>query len=423
MKYHQDIDYKNNVFEIPELTRIIGEPTTATLLELRNELRCNAQSVNTTLGGGQHGHLGLVTSDTLYASLPDTVPYERPAYPGPFVIQNEEATAVQIEQERADWEESTRLWREVNAVERALIQQIVAAVEPKYLKALRNHVTIKIKQDVRGILNYLFNNYGKIPPSTLKDMKRKVEDFQLDPRDPIDILFVEIDELADIYKLQNDELTQKQLIGMAYVTIERAKVFKKDLREWNRKNENLKTWSEFKKQFRVAQQELRTTGDLTVKDAMEKEDLVNIVTESINNVLEIRENNQENGPSEELNAVVREKDDLKQQLDTMKEQLANVMKMQQQQQPFNAWPQNQQNFQQPQFHPMFNPYQMQNQRRNNNNKRRNKNNYKYVGTGRYCWTHGACDHWGRNCRNKAEGHVDEADFNNTRGGCMKGVRT
>ena len=47
-----DIDYKNNIFEIPELTKIHGEPSTATLLDLRNEIRCNAQSVTTTLGGG-----------------------------------------------------------------------------------------------------------------------------------------------------------------------------------------------------------------------------------------------------------------------------------------------------------------------------------------------------------------------------------
>ena len=75
MKLHIDIDYKNNVFELPVLTRIIGEPTTATLLDLRNEIRCNAQSVTTTLGGGQYGHLGLVMSNNLYTSLTNAEEY------------------------------------------------------------------------------------------------------------------------------------------------------------------------------------------------------------------------------------------------------------------------------------------------------------------------------------------------------------
>jgi len=47
-----DIDYKNNYFEYPELTRIHGLPTTTSLIELRDEIRANAQSVITTLGGG-----------------------------------------------------------------------------------------------------------------------------------------------------------------------------------------------------------------------------------------------------------------------------------------------------------------------------------------------------------------------------------
>eukprot|EP00957_Ditylum_brightwellii_P148425 11299954-Ditylum_brightwellii.AAC.1 len=43
------VDYKNTVFEKPELTHIHGEPTMANLLTLRNELRANAQVVSTTL--------------------------------------------------------------------------------------------------------------------------------------------------------------------------------------------------------------------------------------------------------------------------------------------------------------------------------------------------------------------------------------
>ena len=71
----QDQDYKNNFFEYPECTRIHGEPTTATLLTLRNEIKANAQTVDTVLGGGANGHLGLVTRGASYATIPDTAPY------------------------------------------------------------------------------------------------------------------------------------------------------------------------------------------------------------------------------------------------------------------------------------------------------------------------------------------------------------
>ena len=184
MRIQLDIDYKNNVFELPELSRIHGEPPTATLLDLRNEIRCNAQSVTTTLGGGKHGHLGLVMSESLYTSLPDATPYIKPEYPGPFQIEDPVATDVEIAQEKSDWDESMRLWREVESVERAIVQQIVAVVEPKYLKALRNQITTKITTDVKGILSYLFNSYGKVPPSILKRYEEESQRLRLRPKRP-----------------------------------------------------------------------------------------------------------------------------------------------------------------------------------------------------------------------------------------------
>ena len=429
--YPHDIDYKNNLFELSELTKIYGEPNTASLIELRNEIRSNAQSVTTSLGGGTYRHLGLVMNNTAYEALPDAQPYIKPHNPGPFTLPNNDVSPAEIALQKADWEERVRLWREVQAVERALVQQIVAAVEPKYIKALRNPVTAKITQNIKIILNHLFNNYGKLPPSTINNMKRKVEDYILDPTDPIDILFSEIDDLVDIFTLQNDALTQQQIINMAYVIIERSKVFKKDLRDWNKKADAHKTWNNFKTHFREAQQELRNSGDLTVAQAMEKSELVNAVTESINNIMLEHKNNEDNEKEniESLNAIIsKQKDEMKQQMDDFKKQMSELKQQQHPtQQPFTPWNMNQLHNASPYGHPTFHPAFFQpfhpnynnnssyNNRRFNNNNNRNRN-------GRYCWTHGACDHWGRNCRNKANGHRDEASFQNLMGGNTKNVR-
>ena len=35
---------------------------------------------------------------------------------------------------------------------------------------------------------------------------------------------------------------------------------------------------------------------------------------------------------------------------------------------------------------------------------------------KYCWTHGACAHEGKECKNKNPGHQDEATFANKMGG-------
>eukprot|EP00957_Ditylum_brightwellii_P030227 2288439-Ditylum_brightwellii.AAC.1 len=54
-----DIDYKNNVFEYPELTCIHHKPTTSNILTLHNKICVNAHAITTVLKGGTHGHLGL----------------------------------------------------------------------------------------------------------------------------------------------------------------------------------------------------------------------------------------------------------------------------------------------------------------------------------------------------------------------------
>ena len=53
-------DYKERYFEHKTLTKVHGPPTADSLLQVYKETKRNAQSVPTTLGGGQLGYLALV---------------------------------------------------------------------------------------------------------------------------------------------------------------------------------------------------------------------------------------------------------------------------------------------------------------------------------------------------------------------------
>ena len=50
-------------------------------MTLRNELKANEQSVETTLGGGAHGHLGLVVPPAIYITIAPDTPYIKPRQP------------------------------------------------------------------------------------------------------------------------------------------------------------------------------------------------------------------------------------------------------------------------------------------------------------------------------------------------------
>lgn len=148
------------IFEHPELIKIVDEPNTRSLITLKNQVRDNVMSVHTTLGG-QHGHLGLVLTAAQYALIPGTQPYVKPPHPGALNIPNN-ATQYIITNLREQHQEALRLFREVPAVECAIIQQIVQAVHPKYLKAIWNTVTNPTNIEISEIFTHLFDIYGEI---------------------------------------------------------------------------------------------------------------------------------------------------------------------------------------------------------------------------------------------------------------------
>ena len=73
-------------FEYKELTKVEGEPNLDSILLLHQQVKRNAQSVPTTLCGGQLGYLALVISDEKYNLIPNATPFERPQDPGRFEV-------------------------------------------------------------------------------------------------------------------------------------------------------------------------------------------------------------------------------------------------------------------------------------------------------------------------------------------------
>ena len=71
-------------FEHKTLTKIIGEPNAKSLQKLFKQLKRNARSVTSSLGGGQYGHMFMVLSEEEWNNLPGTTPVNAPADPGPL---------------------------------------------------------------------------------------------------------------------------------------------------------------------------------------------------------------------------------------------------------------------------------------------------------------------------------------------------
>ena len=389
---YKDIGFKNNIFEYPELTRIIGEPTIATLITLRNEVKANAQAVHSTLGGGEHGHLGLVCSPATYATLvPGNTPYIKPPNPGRLIIDGTE-TQYQIAQRRDEHAEALRMFQECLGVERALIQQIVAAVEPKYLKALRNPVTNKIVQSIPSIFTYLFETYGDVTPQELRQLTAQVEQMNFPPNEPVDTLFTEIDDLATIAELAKAPMSEQQKINMAYLLIQQAQVYSTALNNWNQQDQDAQTWESFKTHFREAQKSLRRTGALTIKDTLNHTKIIDLVQQGVQQALEHQQSSNITAPT----------------------QPTFVPALEEVSQPSNTLSANS----------MTSDITMQTLQQNmemisNNKPKKSRKRNPFLT--KYCHTHGLCKHDSPDCRTPAEGHKNEATLQNHMGGSTKNI--
>lgn len=156
-------NYRETYFPKPDLTPIIGKPAFEDLYQLLIDLRLNAQSIHSNLGGGAHGHLGLLMTPQKYV-IQSPTPYVRPIHPNPLVIPAG-STRVSAEELQRTYNESIHVFHEVRGVEQALIQQLVSAVEDKYLLAFKNRTTGRFNGNILQIFQYLLSAYGRISPA------------------------------------------------------------------------------------------------------------------------------------------------------------------------------------------------------------------------------------------------------------------
>ena len=85
MVYSQDAVNYATLFIYKTLPKIHGEPTYESIKVIKDKLQANATKITSDLGGGAHGHLGLILTPTEYATIP-AIPYVHLGHPGALTI-------------------------------------------------------------------------------------------------------------------------------------------------------------------------------------------------------------------------------------------------------------------------------------------------------------------------------------------------
>jgi hypothetical protein len=239
-------------FPHPLLPTVQGEPDYQTIHATRKFLQANSRVIDTHLGGGTLGHLGLIISDAAYAMIAPTTNEEpilwvTPNAPG-RATEVTDGTAAQISAAHHLCEEEGQTYRTCTSAQQALKKQIISVFEPMYLDILNENMVGYVTILARDMLDHLFETYGNI---TAVDLEINFEHMRRswDPQQPMETLFKKIQDCADYYESGGVLIGHPQQINVGYAKIFATCHFMSACRRWNEKPTADKTWTQFKSHF------------------------------------------------------------------------------------------------------------------------------------------------------------------------------
>jgi hypothetical protein len=149
----------------------------------------------------------------------------------------------------------TNLFKEYMATDKALKQQVIAAVDTTYLKTLRNRVTGFATATTLELPTNLYTAYGRLTPADLQGNDTRLRQ-PYDPNQPIEALFDQIEEAVSLAAAAQAPYTAAQIVSVAYTLVFTTGMFPEACHEW-RRNPADHTWANFKAFFAEAHQDLR----------------------------------------------------------------------------------------------------------------------------------------------------------------------
>ena len=158
------------------------------------------------------------------------------------------------------------------------------AVEPTYMKILRDVNTNTITCDIPTILNRLFTNYGLIEDKVLSKTENKIRTMQYNLLDPLVKVFDNVEELHHLGHAAQDPYFEAQLIKFSLQIIKNTHDFETGILTWIKLPRASKTWAIFKTYFESAHCSLRKIRGNKMRSSSFNQ--VNMVLAEVNNVRE-----------------------------------------------------------------------------------------------------------------------------------------
>ena len=385
--------FKENLFSYSELTKVVGKPTYSDILNLQKEVNANLASVQSTLGGGQYGHMALGLTEAAYNRLPNAAAYNRPTIPDAFQPGAREGAA--LANARQLHNDAQDDFLEVNLLERTIINQLIAALDRFVLLPKINKVTGLITCSIPEIFTYLFRAYGNISAISLAEERYKAMKLQYVHSDPMETIFDKITEYANMAQAYGLTEPDSHLIELGLIIMMNAVIFADDLGEWHAKDAASKTWTNFQTHFIAAQTAYKnnrpsdTSASLGYTAPTEQANIVHPPSQAD---LDLAAATAYIAELEAVQHQANQTANTPPPADPMQELLTQISELK---------------------------AEIKECKTTNNGKKHKKKPTPNKKERKYCWTHGACAHNGSECNYPKDGHKKEATFANRLDGSTK----
>ena len=158
------------------------------------------------------------------------------------------ATQFQIQAVNTILATNTRLFKQYDATNRALKQQLLVCVDDMFVNALSDTHVGYANASTLDLLSHLYISYAKITDGDLEDNKETMG-AAYDVNLPIETLFKRIEEGIQFAAAGSTPFTAVQVISIAFRIIQKTGMFTDDYKIWKRLPAIQKTWAQLKINF------------------------------------------------------------------------------------------------------------------------------------------------------------------------------
>ena len=228
------------------VTKIHGQPTSHDLTNLEKEIISILANIPTTLGGGNHGHVGVIMDQVDYNTMTTGIDFVNPVNPGiyPAGLALNAAAGTRAREE-AIHKELIAQFETLEGVKLGTKDLILEAVDNEYLSEIEHDTLGFLNQTPRQMIEHLLTRGGALDFADTKDLLAE-RDGEWNVTENPQIYFNRVEKAIKglIRNGINSDLNERR--DIALFQLKATGEFDPAVREWEAKPAADKTWANIK---------------------------------------------------------------------------------------------------------------------------------------------------------------------------------